>query len=418
MAKIEKIKGRQIFDSRGNPTVEVDVLLSDGSFGRAAVPSGASTGKHEALELRDKRKAYNGKSVFKAIDNVRKIAIRLRKMDASNQKKIDETMISMDGTENKSKLGANAILGVSMAVARAQAKSRNIPLYRYLREIFPGRLKGYILPVPFMNILNGGVHADNNVDVQEFMIAPIGPKKFEKRMQIATEIYHKLKAILKKEGLSSSVGDEGGFAPNLKENEEALKLIARAIKESGYVMGKDVSIAIDVAASEIYKGSKYILAGERPRKVLGASSLIALYDRWIKKYKIILLEDGFAEDDWNGWVELTKKLGRKVELVGDDIFVTNKNRLQKGIALGAANSILIKLNQIGTVTETLEVISTAYANGYGAMVSHRSGETTDDFIADLVVAANCGKIKSGAPARGERLAKDNQLLRIEEELRG
>ncbi|MCD6412553.1 MAG: phosphopyruvate hydratase [Elusimicrobia bacterium] len=417
MAKIEKVKARQIFDSRGNPTVEVDVLLSDGSFGRAAVPSGASTGKHEALELRDKRKSYNGKSVFKAIDNVKKIALKLRKSDASNQRKIDEMMISMDGTENKSRLGANAILGVSMAVARAQAQSQGIPLFKYIREIFPGKLKGYVLPVPFMNILNGGAHADNNVDVQEFMIAPIGAKKFEKRMQIATEIYHKLKAILKKEGLSSSIGDEGGFAPNLKENEDALKLIARAIKESGYILGKDVAIAIDVAASEIYKDSKYVLAGERPRKVLGASSLISLYDRWLKKYNIILIEDGFAEDDWNGWVEMTKKLGGKVELVGDDIFVTNKNRLQKGITLNAANSILIKLNQIGSVTETLEVINIAYSNGYGAMVSHRSGETSDDFIADLAVAVNCGKIKSGAPARGERLAKYNQLIRIEETLK-
>jgi len=417
MAEIKKIAARQIFDSRGNPTVEVDVLLSDGSMGRAAVPSGASTGIHEALELRDGRKAYNGKSVFKAVANVGRLAKRLKGRSASNQRKIDELMISLDGTANKSKFGANAILGISMAVCRAQAKSKKMPLYRYIRTLFPGKLNGWMIPVPFMNILNGGAHADNNVDVQEFMIAPVGAKTFVKRMQVTTEIYHKLKSILKKEGLSSSIGDEGGFAPNLKENEDALKLIARAVKASGYTLGKDVCIGLDIAASALYKDGKYILSGERPRKVLGASSLISLYDRWVKKYSIIVIEDGFAEDDWTGWVEMTRRLGKSIQIIGDDVFVTNRERLQKGISISAANSVLIKLNQIGSVTETLDVINLAYSSGYKALVSHRSGETADDFIADLTVAANCGQLKSGAPARGERLAKYNQLLRIEEEIK-
>jgi len=417
MTKIKKIAARQIFDSRGNPTVEVDVLLNDGSFGRAAVPSGASTGIHEALELRDKSKSYNGKSVFKAVANVSKIARRVKGMDAMKQRKMDNAMLDMDGTPNKAKFGANAILGISMAVCRAAAASKGMPLYKYLRGLFPGKLSGWIIPVPYMNILNGGSHADNNVDVQEFMIAPVGAGTFVKRMQMGTEIYHKLKTILKKEHLSSAVGDEGGFAPNLKENEDALRFITRAIKESGYKPGKDVCIALDPASSEFFKNGRYVLAGERPRKVLGAASLISLYARWVKKYNIISIEDGFAEDDWAGWVESTKKLGSKIQLVGDDIFVTNVNRLQKGISIGAGNAILIKLNQIGSVTETLDVINLAYENGYKAMVSHRSGETSDNFIADLTVAVNCGQLKSGAPARGERLSKYNQLLRIEEEIK-
>jgi len=415
--KISKITGRQIFDSRGNPTVEADVVLSDGSFGRAGVPSGASTGVHEALELRDGGKAYKGKGVLKAVANISKIAKRIKGMDALNQRKIDEAMIALDGTPKKKKLGANAILGVSMAVARAAAASKKVPLYKHLRSLFPGKLKGWVIPVPCMNILNGGAHADNNVDVQEFMIAPIGGKTFKKRMQMGTEVYHTLKSILKKEGLSTSIGDEGGFAPNLKENEDALRYITRAVKEAGYKPGSDIAIVLDVAASEIYKNGKYVLAGETPKKVLSADALIELYDKWIKKYPIIAIEDGFAEDDWEGWVKQTKKLGKKIQLIGDDLFVTTVDRVKEGISRGAANAILIKLNQIGTVTETLDVIKLGYDNGYKSLVSHRSGETSDNFIADLTVAVNCGQLKSGAPARGERLSKYNQLLRIEEELK-
>ncbi|MBA3066465.1 phosphopyruvate hydratase [bacterium] len=415
--KISKITGRQIFDSRGNPTVEADVVLSDGSFGRAGVPSGASTGVHEALELRDGGKAYKGKGVLKAVANISKIAKRIKGMDALNQRKIDEAMIALDGTPKKKKLGANAILGVSMAVARAAAASKKVPLYKHLRSLFPGKLKGWVIPVPCMNILNGGAHADNNVDVQEFMIAPIGGKTFKKRMQMGTEVYHTLKSILKKEGLSTSIGDEGGFAPNLKENEDALRYITRAVKEAGYKPGSDIAIVLDVAASEIYKNGKYVLAGETPKKVLSADALIELYDKWIKKYPIIAIEDGFTEDDWEGWVKQTKKLGKKIQLIGDDLFVTTVDRVKEGISRGAANAILIKLNQIGTVTETLDVIKLGYDNGYKSLVSHRSGETSDNFIADLTVAVNCGQLKSGAPARGERLSKYNQLLRIEEELK-
>ncbi len=417
MVKIRKVTARQIFDSRGNPTVEADVTLSDGSFGRAAVPSGASTGVHEALELRDGGKAYKGKGVLKAVANISKIAKCVKGMDALNQRKVDEAMIALDGTSTKKKLGANAILGVSMAVCRAAAASKKKPLYKHLRTLFPGKLKGWVIPVPYMNILNGGSHADNNVDIQEFMIAPVGGKTFKKRMQIGSEIYHTLKSILKKEGLSTAIGDEGGFAPNLKENEDALRYITRAIKEAGYKPGKDVCIALDPASSEFYKKGRYVLEGESPRKVLDIASLVSLYGGWLKKYNIVSIEDGFAEDDWDGWIEATKKLGSKIQLVGDDLFVTNVKRLEKGISSGAANSILIKLNQIGSVTETLDVINLAYKNGYKAFVSHRSGETSDHFIADLTVAVNAGQLKSGAPARGERLSKYNQLLRIEEELK-
>ena len=417
MVKISKVTARQIFDSRGNPTVEVDVTLSDGSFGRAAVPSGASTGVHEALELRDGGKSYKGKGVLKAVANISKIAKRVKGMDAMNQRKVDEAMIALDGTSTKKKLGANAILGVSMAVCRAAAASKKKPLYKHLRTLFPGKLKGWVIPVPYMNILNGGSHADNNVDIQEFMIAPVGGKTFKKRMQIGSEIYHTLKSILKKEGLSTAIGDEGGFAPNLKENEDALRYIRRAIKEAGYKPGKDVCIALDPASSEFYKKGRYVLEGEKTRKALDIASLISLYAGWLKKYNIVSIEDGFAEDDWAGWIEATKKLGKKIQLVGDDLFVTNVKRLEKGISSAAANSILIKLNQIGSVTETLDVINLAYKNGYKAFVSHRSGETSDNFIADLTVAVNAGQLKSGAPARGERLSKYNQLLRIEEELK-
>ncbi|MEA2081856.1 MAG: phosphopyruvate hydratase [Elusimicrobiota bacterium] len=417
MVKISKVTARQIFDSRGNPTVEADVKLSDGSFGRAAVPSGASTGVHEALELRDGRKAYKGKGVLKAVANVAKIAKCVKGMDAMNQRKVDEAMIALDGTAKKKKFGANAILGVSMAVCRAAAASKKKPLYKHLRSLFTGKLKGWVIPVPYMNILNGGSHADNNVDIQEFMIAPVGGKTFKKRMQMGSEIYHTLKAILKKEGLSTSIGDEGGFAPNLKENEDALRYITRAIKEAGYKPGKDVCIALDPASSEFYKKGRYVLEGEKKRKALNVASLISLYGGWVKKYNIVSIEDGFAEDDWTGWIEATKKLGKKIQLVGDDLFVTNVKRLEKGISSRAANSILIKLNQIGSVTETLDVINLAYKNGYTAFVSHRSGETSDNFIADLTVAVNAGQLKSGAPARGERLSKYNQLLRIEEELK-
>jgi len=418
VVKISKVTARQIFDSRGNPTVEADVTLSDGSFGRAAVPSGASTGVHEALELRDGGKTYKGKGVLKAVANISKIAKCVKGMDAMNQRKVDGAMIALDGTSTKKKLGANAILGVSMAVCRAAAASKKKPLYKHLRALFPGKLKGWVIPVPYMNILNGGSHADNNVDVQEFMIAPVGGKTFKKRMQIGSEIYHTLKSILKKEGLSTAIGDEGGFAPNLKENEDALRFITRAIKAAGYKPGKDVSIALDPASSEFYKKGRYVLEGEKKRKALDIASLISLYSGWVKNYNIVSIEDGFAEDDWPGWIEATKKLGKKIQLVGDDLFVTNVKRLEKGIASGAANSILIKLNQIGTVTETLDVINLAYKNGYKAFVSHRSGETSDHFIADLTVAVNAGQLKSGAPARGERLSKYNQLLRIEEELKG
>jgi len=415
--KISKVTGRQIFDSRGNPTVEADVWLSDGSFGRAAVPSGASTGVHEALELRDGGKAYKGKGVLKAVANISKIAKRVKGMNPLDQRKVDGAMIALDGTAKKEKLGANAILGVSMAVCRAAAASKKQPLYKHMRSLFPGKLKGWIIPVPCMNILNGGAHADNNVDVQEFMIAPVGGKTFKKRMQMGTEVYHTLKSILKKEGLSTSIGDEGGFAPNLKENEDALRYITRAIKEAGYKPGRDVSIVLDVAASEIFKNGEYVLAGEKPKKVLSAEALITLYEKWVKKYAIITIEDGFAEDDWDGWVKQTKRMGKKIQLIGDDLFVTTMDRVKEGIKRGAANSILIKLNQIGSVTETLDVIKLGYDNGYRSMVSHRSGETSDHFIADLTIAVNCGQLKSGAPARGERLSKYNQLLRIEEELK-
>ena len=414
MALIKKILAREILDSRGNPTVEVDVLLEDGFFGRAAVPSGASTGEHEAVELRDgDKKRYMGKGVLKAVENVNsRLAGALKGMDASGQLKLDNKMIEMDGTENKSKLGANAILGVSLACARAAAVSMKKPLYEYIGEL--ADLKADMLPVPFLNILNGGQHADNNVDIQEFMIAPIGAPNFKDALRYAAETYHNLKSICKARKLSTAVGDEGGFAPNLNSNEEAIKLIVESIEKSGYKPGVDVAIAIDSAASSFYNNGKYVLEGEG--KSNDASEIVDYYEQLISKYPIISIEDGLAEDDWDGWQMMTKRIGERVQIVGDDIFVTNVKRIKEGINKKVANSVLIKVNQIGSLTETMNAIELAKKNGYTNMVSHRSGETEDSTIADIVVALGIGQIKTGAPARSERLAKYNQLLRIEEEL--
>ncbi len=411
MALIDAVYAREILDSRGNPTIEVDVLLDDGSMGRAAVPSGASTGIHEAVELRDgDKKRYQGKGVTKAVDNVNDvIADALIGLDPIRQVEIDEMLIRLDGTKNKSKLGANAMLGVSMAVAKAAAESLDLPLYQYL-----GGVNAKELPVPMMNILNGGAHADNNVDIQEFMILPVGAKSFAEALRINAEIYHTLKTVLKGKGLSTAVGDEGGFAPNLKSNEEALQVIVEAIKKAGYKPGKDVCLGIDTAASGLMKGSKYVLAGEGVK--MTSAEMVDWYAKLVDKYPIITIEDGLGEDDWKGWKLLTEKLGSKVQIVGDDLFVTNVERLAKGIEMGVANSILIKLNQIGTITETFSAIEMAKRAGYTAVVSHRSGETEDTTIADVVVATNAGQIKSGAPCRTDRVAKYNQLLRIEEDL--
>ncbi len=410
MAEIVDIRARQILDSRGNPTVEADVLLADGSFGRGAVPSGASTGTHEALELRDKQKAFGGKSVYKAISNIIEvIAPSIMGMEAQEQAEIDKAMVELDGTQNKTKLGANAILAVSMAVASASGQSTGQPLYRYL-----GGIAARTLPVPFMNVLNGGQHADNNVDIQEFMIVPAGADNFAHAFQMGAEIYQALKALLKSKGLSASVGDEGGFAPNLKSNEEALEFLTAAIKKAGYAPGRDCFLAIDAAASEFFKEGRYALEGENWSG--DAAELVDKYRNWVETYPIVSIEDGLAEDDWEGWVVLTRTLGDKVQIIGDDLFVTQKARVVKGIQTGAANSVLIKLNQVGTVTETLDTIETARLAGYRWLVSHRSGETEDSFIADFSVACNSGQIKTGAPARSERVAKYNQLLRIEEEL--
>jgi len=407
---IVEVKARQILDSRGNPTLEADVILSDGSMGRGMVPSGASTGTHEALELRDKGEAYLGKGVTKAVSHVTDvIGPALVGRDALNQQDIDYAMIRLDGTPNKSRLGANAILAVSMAVAKAAAQSVGLPLYRYL-----GGVQARILPAPFMNILNGGEHADNNVDIQEFMIVPLGAETFAGGVRMCAEIYHALKDLLKSKGHSTAVGDEGGFAPNLKSNEEALELITQAIEKAGYKPGSDCFLAIDAAASEFYQDGKYTLAGENWTG--SADQLVEKYVSWVNSYPIISIEDGLSEDDWEGWVLLTKALGGKVQIVGDDLFVTQKQRIEKGISIGAGNSVLIKLNQVGTVTETLEAIQTAKDAGYRWLISHRSGETEDSFIADFAVATASGQIKTGAPCRSERVAKYNQLLRIEEEL--
>ncbi|AGL03539.1 phosphopyruvate hydratase [Desulfoscipio gibsoniae] len=407
------VLAREILDSRGNPTVEVDVMLEDGTLGRAAVPSGASTGAYEAVELRDDDpKRYKGKGVTKAVENVNEtIAAEVIGFDAVDQAGIDLTMIDLDGTPNKGKLGANAILGVSMAVARAAARALDLPLYRYL-----GGTGGRLLPVPMMNILNGGKHADNNMDIQEFMVMPVGAPNFAEALRMGTEVFHTLKSVLKKKGMNTAVGDEGGFAPNLGSNEEALAVIVEAIEAAGYRPGEDVALAIDAAATEFFKDGKYVLAGEGVTYT--AAEMIDFYARLAEKYPIISIEDGLAEDDWDGWKQLTQRIGDKVQIVGDDLFVTNTERLARGIESGTANSILIKLNQIGTITETLAAIEMAKQAGYTAVVSHRSGETEDSIIADLVVGINAGQIKTGAPSRTDRVVKYNQLLRIEEELAG
>ena len=411
MATIKKITAREVLDSRGNPTVEVDVRLDNGILGRAAVPSGASTGSREAIELRDgDRKRYLGKGVLKAVANVNNvIAPKIAGMDPSKQKQIDALMIKLDGTENKAMLGANAILGVSLGVAKAAALDKGVSIFKYL-----GGNKAQRLPVPFLNILNGGKHADNNVDIQEFMIVPKGAKSFSQALRMAAETYHTLKSVLKSKKLSTSVGDEGGFAPNLSSNEEAIQVILAAIEKAGYRPGKDISIALDTAASEMIEDGKYILRADNRR--LTSEEMVKFYENLVSKYPIVSIEDGLSEDDWDGWKILTKRLGKKVQLVGDDIFVTNPKILAEGIKQRVANSILIKLNQIGTLTETLETVEMAKKAGYTCVFSHRSGETEDAFLADVAVATNAGQLKTGAPARSERTAKYNQLLRIEEEL--
>ena len=411
MALISAVYAREILDSRGNPTVEVEVWLDDGSMGRAAVPAGASTGAYEAVELRDGDKdRYMGKGVSKAVDNVNDIiAEALIGLDPIRQVEIDKMLIRLDGTPNKGNLGANAILGVSMAVAKAAAASVDVPLYMYL-----GGINAKELPVPMMNILNGGAHADNNVDIQEFMAMPVGAPSFSEALRMNTEIYHNLKAVLKERGLSTAIGDEGGFAPNLSSNEEAIEVIVAAIEKAGYKPGEEVAIALDIAASEIYKNGKYNLAGEGVVKT--SAQMVDYYAALCEKYPIVSIEDGLDEDDWKGWALLTKKLGGKVQLVGDDLFVTNSERLSRGITEGVANSILIKVNQIGTLTETFSTIEMAKRAGYTCVISHRSGETEDTTLAEIAVAVNAGQIKTGAPARTDRVAKYNQLLRIEEDL--
>ncbi|MDO8661893.1 MAG: phosphopyruvate hydratase [Candidatus Omnitrophota bacterium] len=408
MAKIKKVLAREILDSRGNPTVEVDVILDNGILGRAAVPSGASTGEKEALELRDgDKKRYLGKGVLKAVNNVNTIIASKIKGLASDFKKVDRLLIKLDGTENKANLGANAILGVSMAVAKAAALAKKEPLYKFL-----GGEKAKLLPVPLMNILNGGLHADNNLDIQEFMIMPIGAPRFSEALRMATEVFHNLKALLKSKKLSTSVGDEGGFAPSLTSNQEALDLIIQAIEKAGYKPGKDVSLALDCAASSFCKEGKY--AFENVQK--SSTELIQIYESWLSKYPILSIEDGLDEHDWSGWQEMTKQLGAKLQLVGDDIFVTNPKIFKKGIAEKIGNAILIKVNQIGSLSETIEAINIAKKNKYKAIISHRSGETEDTTIAHLAVASSCGQIKTGSLSRTDRICKYNELLRIEEEL--
>ncbi len=412
---IEMIQARQVLDSRGNPTVEVDVLLDNGIVGRAAVPSGASTGENEACELRDgDKKKYMGKSVYKAVDNVNsKIAPELIGLDPRDQEAIDALMIEMDGTPNKSKLGANALRGVSMAVAKAAAEASGLPLYRYL-----GGTGARTLPVPMMNILNGGKHADNNVDFQEFMIQPWGFDNFEDAMRACVEIYHSLKKVLHDNNMSTAVGDEGGFAPNLKDNEDALKVIGEATEKAGYKFGKQIFVALDPAASELWDKAKkgYRFFKSNPDKVISPEAMAEYWANWISKYPIRSLEDGMAENDWAGWKKLTDMVGKKTQLVGDDLFVTNVKFLEKGIATGTANSILVKVNQIGTLSETFAAVNLAMRSGYSAVLSHRSGETEDATIADIAVATNCGQIKTGAPCRSDRVAKYNQLIRISEQL--
>lgn len=414
MTEILEVKAREILDSRGNPTVEAEVELECGAIGRAAVPSGASTGEHEAVELRDGDKGrYLGKGVKNAVANVnQKIAPAIEGMDALDQVGIDQHMIKMDGTPNKGNLGANALLSVSMAVSRAAANALGLPLYRYL-----GGVNARVLPVPMMNILNGGAHADNNVDLQEFMVMPVGGGCFSESLRMGVEVFHNLKKVLSKRGYNTAVGDEGGFAPNLKSNDEAVEVILEAISQAGFKSGEDVMIALDPASSEFFENGKYVFK-KSDKSVKTSEQMVEFYSNWVRQYPIVSIEDGLAENDWEGWAILTKELGSKVQLVGDDIFVTNTQRLKEGIDKGIGNSILIKVNQIGTLTETIEAIQLAMVNKYTAVVSHRSGETEDTFISDLVVGLNTGQIKTGSASRTDRIAKYNQLLRIEEELSG
>ena len=411
MTNISGIHARQVLDSRGNPTVEAEVTLGDGTVGRAIVPSGASTGEHEAVELRDGTDEYNGKGVLKAVENVNgEIAEALANMDAAEQRALDNRIIELDGTPNKSRLGANAILAVSMASSRAAAGSLKLSLYRYL-----GGLEGNLLPVPMMNILNGGAHADNNVDFQEFMIMPVGAESFSEALRWGVETFHILKGVLKKRGYNTAVGDEGGFAPSVKSNVEAIEVVLEAIQQAGHKPGDEIAIALDPAASEFFDGSNYVFK-KSDKSQHSSEQMVRYWSDWAREYPIVSLEDGLAEDDWEGWRHLTEELGGKIQLVGDDLFVTNTERLQRGIDERVANSILIKVNQIGTVSETLDAIALARANGYTSVISHRSGETEDTFIADLAVGTAAGQIKTGSASRTDRVAKYNQLLRIEEEL--
>ncbi len=411
---IAEIRGRQVLDSRGNPTVEAEVFLDGGARARAIVPSGASTGEHEAVELRDGDKdQYLGKGVLKAVENVNaEIADALGNMDAADQRALDAKMIELDGTENKGRLGANAILAVSMAAARASANAFQLPLYRYL-----GGAGANTLPVPMMNILNGGAHADNNVDFQEFMVMPVGAPSFSEALRWGVEVFHTLKGVLKKRGYNTAVGDEGGFAPSVKSNVEAIEVVLEAIQQAGYKPGEEIAIALDPAVSELYQDGKYVFK-KSDKSAKSSEDMVRFWAKWVRDYPIVSIEDGLAEDDWDGWTMLTKELGDKIQLVGDDLFVTNVERLQEGIDKGVANSILIKVNQIGTVSETLDAIDLARRHGYTSVISHRSGETEDTFIADLAVSTGAGQIKTGSASRTDRIAKYNQLLRIEEELGG
>jgi enolase len=410
MSAIDQLIARQILDSRGNPTVEVEVVLDSGAHGRAAVPSGASTGSFEAVELRDGGDAYGGKGVRVAVGFVEgEIAELVEGFDALDQRRLDQALIDLDGTDGKSRLGANAILGVSLAAARAAAEETGLPLWRYI-----GGTGAHVLPVPMMNVINGGAHADNNVDMQEFMIVPVGAASFSEALQWGAETYHSLRALLKTRGLSTAVGDEGGFAPDLPSNEDAVRILIEAIERAGRTPGDEVAIALDAASSEFFRDGAYVLSGEG--RTLDAGELADLYAGWCERYPIISVEDGMAEEDWSGWAALTERIGDRVQLVGDDIFVTNPVRLQRGIDTGVGNSILIKVNQIGTLTETLDTVALATSHAYTSVISHRSGETEDTTISDLAVAVNCGQIKTGAPARSDRVAKYNQLLRIEEAL--
>ena len=410
MSIIEHIAGREVLDSRGNPTIEVEVILESGASGRAIVPSGASTGAFEAVELRDGDSRYGGKGVLTAVAHVdEEIYDALVGFDALDQRDIDRVLLDLDGTDNKGRLGANAILGVSLAVARAAADELAVPLYRYI-----GGVNAHVLPVPMLNVLNGGEHADNNVDIQEFMIMPVGAASFSEALRWGAETYHVLKKVLHDRGLSTSIGDEGGFAPNLASNEDAVKLLLEAIEKAGFTPGTDIAIALDAASTEFYKDGNYVLAGEG--RTLDAAEMVGYLESLVSKYPIVSIEDGMAEEDWDGWAKLTEVLGTRTQLVGDDLFVTNTERLARGIEAGVANSILVKVNQIGSLTETLESVAMATRAGYTAVMSHRSGETEDTTIADLAVATNCGQIKTGAPARSDRVAKYNQLLRIEDDL--